>query len=51
MLDIFISVGGFGLWCLTPLSTIFQVSFIGGGNRNARRKLPTCRKSLPNFIT
>ena len=29
---------GMGLWCLTPLSTIFSyivaVSFIGGGNRN-----------------
>ena len=28
-----------------------KVSFIGGGNRNARRKPPTCRKSLTNFIT
>jgi len=28
-----------------------DVSFIGGGNRNTRRKLPTCRKSLTNFIT
>jgi len=38
-----------------PLSTIFQlyhgVSFIGGGNRNTRRKPPTCGKSLTNFIT
>jgi len=25
--------------------------FIGGGNRNTRRKPPTCRKSLANFIT
>jgi len=27
------------------------VSFIGGGNRNTRRKPPTCRKSPTNFIT
>ena len=27
------------------------VSFIGGGIRNTRRKLPTCRKSLTNLIT
>jgi hypothetical protein len=27
------------------------VSFIGGGNRSTRRKLPTCLKSLTNFIT
>jgi len=27
------------------------VSFIGGGNRSTRRKPPTCRKSLTNFIT
>jgi len=29
-----------GLWCLTPLSTIYivAVSFIGGGNRSIRRK-------------
>jgi hypothetical protein len=44
-----------GLECLTPLSTIVQlyrqaVSFIGGGNRNIRRKPLTCRKSLANFI-
>ena len=25
------------------------VSFIGGGNWSARRKLPTCHKSLTNF--
>jgi hypothetical protein len=27
------------------------VSFIGGGNRSAQRKQPTCRKLLTNFIT
>ena len=27
------------------------VRFIGGGNRKTRRKPPTCRKSLTNFIT
>ena len=43
-----------GLWCLTPLSTIFQivvVSFIVGGNQSTRRKPPTCRKSLTNLFT
>jgi len=32
-------------------SYILAVSFIGGGNRSTRRKPPTCRKSLTNFIT
>ena len=32
-------------------SFIVAVSFIGGGNRSTRRKPPTCRKSLTNFIT
>ena len=45
----------FAWWALTPLSTIFQlyrdVSFIGGWNQRTRRKPPTCRKSLTNFIT
>jgi hypothetical protein len=43
------------LWRLTPLSTIFQlysgIQFYGGGNQSTRRKPPTCRKSLTNFIT
>jgi hypothetical protein len=38
---------GLGLWCLTSLSTIFQLCFIGGGNW---RKPQTCHKSL-TFIT
>jgi hypothetical protein len=45
---------GLGLWSLTPFSTvdhIVVVSFIGGGNRSARRKSPICRKSLTNVIT
>ena len=29
---------------------IMAVSFIGGGNRRTRRKPPTCRNSLTNFI-
>jgi hypothetical protein len=31
-------------------SYIVAVSFIGGGNRNTRRKPPICRKSLTNFL-
>ena len=47
-------IGWYGMWCLTPLSTIFQfycVGFIGGGNRYIRRKPQTCRKPLTHFIT
>jgi hypothetical protein len=32
-------------------SYVVAVSFIGGGNRSTRRKPPTCRRSLTNFIT
>jgi hypothetical protein len=38
-----------GLWCLTPLSTIFlylylhHVSFISGGNQITQREPPICR--------
>ena len=33
------------------INNIVAVSFIGGENRSVRRKPPTCRKSLTNFIT
>ena len=32
-------------------SYIVTVSFIGGGNRRTRRKPPTSRKSLTDFVT
>jgi hypothetical protein len=32
-------------------SNIVVVSFIGGGNRNTRRKPPTCHKSLTNVVS
>jgi hypothetical protein len=39
--------------CLSPLKLWVRmaVSFIAGGNQSTRRKPPTCRKSLTNFIT
>ena len=37
-----------GLWCLTPLSTIFQL-YHGWWNQSTRRKPPICSKSLTNF--
>ena len=51
----FLSFASLLVWCcITPLSTILQlyygVSFIRGRNRRTRRKPPTCRKSLTNFI-
>ena len=45
------------LWCLLQLSTLFQLyrgghdSSIGGENRSAQRKPPTCRNSLTSIIT
>jgi hypothetical protein len=46
--------GGLGLWCLMPLSTIFQLyrggqRYFFGGNQNTWRDPPTCCKSLTNF--
>jgi len=32
-------------------SYVMAVSFIGGGNRNTRRKPSICRKSMTNCIT
>ena len=46
------------IWCLTPLSVIFQLyhgimgtSFSGGRSRSTRREPPTMGKKLVSFIT
>ena len=48
----------FEIWCLTPLSAIFQLhlyimvtSFSGGGSRSIQREPVTLCKQLVNFIT
>ena len=41
---------GLGLWCLTTLSTIFQL-YHGRWNRSTQRKPPTCRKSLTKLLS
>ena len=41
----------FGLWCLTPFSTICRLYRVGSVLLvgDTRRKPPTCRKSLTNY--
>ena len=44
---------GLGLWCLTLLSTIFQlyreISFIGGGNRSTPKKITDLSQVTDKF--
>jgi hypothetical protein len=47
--------GGYGYGVLRHFQQYFSyivaVSFIGGGNLSTRKKPPTCRKSLANFLS